>query len=524
MYKIGIAFYDRAFEHDIYELIRAFFPGEEFVSLFPGDEGSGRGTAPSGDLPEDFDYYFEARSTRDAFTITCRAGERCLSASAPRTDGPERYFSSPEVLHRSLTLEERIARHDVRKVNKDALKASLYGLLSELTGRTLPWGNLTGIRPAKLASLMLEEGKSDSDIIRQFTDGYFASEGKASLALSIAHREKEVLSSFDYKNGYSLYIGIPFCPSICLYCSFSSYPLAAWKKRVDEYLDALIREMYAVSALMKERGRPLHTIYIGGGTPTTLEGEELTRLLSAVEDAFDLGTVREFTVEAGRPDSITPEKLKAIRRFPVTRLSVNPQTMNAETLKIIGRAHTPEDTLRAFYEAREAGFDDINMDLIVGLPGEGLPEVERTLSEIEKLSPENLTVHSLAVKRSARLNIFRDEYREMTFENSQEILDRASQSAAAMGMSPYYLYRQKNMKGNFENVGYARAGRAGIYNILIMEERQSILALGAGGASKLVLREGQQIERVENVKDVAAYISRVDEMIDRKRCALDKYL
>lgn len=347
---------------------------------------------------------------------------------------------------------------------------------------------------------------------------YLVSPKKTALAVTIANREKEILKNIDYENGYSLYVGIPFCPSICLYCSFSSYPLEKWKKRVDEYLDALIREIHMVSRMMS--GRRPDTVYIGGGTPTTLEPPQLRRLLQAIVEAFPCEGLREFTVEAGRPDSITPEKLQVLREYPVTRISVNPQTLNQRTLDIIGRRHTVEQVYQAFSLAREAGFDNINMDLIVGLLGEDISMVENTLQQIRRLSPDSLTVHSLAVKRAARLNIFKEQYEEMTFENNQEIMDLTMKTAYEMGMGPYYLYRQKNMKGNFENVGYAEVDKAGIYNILIMEEKQHILALGAGGTSRLVLDHGKRIHRVENVKDVTSYINRVDEMIERKERAV----
>jgi oxygen-independent coproporphyrinogen-3 oxidase len=272
------------------------------------------------------------------------------------------------------------------------------------------------------------------------------------------------------------------------------------------------------------KGKKLNTIYIGGGTPTTLNPKQLKKVLDCLGKYYFYDDLQEFTVEAGRPDSITREKLEVLRQFPVTRISVNPQTMNQETLDIIGRRHTVEDTRRSFYLARELGFDNINMDLIVGLPKEGRDMVENTLEEVKKLNPDSLTVHSLAVKRAARLRMFRDQYQEMTFENSQEIMDMAGKYACEMGMAPYYLYRQKNMAGNFENVGYSREGKAGIYNILIMEEKQTILALGAGGSTKLVFDHGKRIERVENVKDVSNYIQRIDEMIERKRVGIETYL
>ena len=291
---------------------------------------------------------------------------------------------------------------------------------------------------------------------------------------------------------------------------------------MDAYLDALCQEIRAVSAMMT--GRKLDTVYIGGGTPTTLSPEQLERLLDQVGESFGYDGLEEFTVEAGRPDSIDREKLMTLRKFPVTRISVNPQTMNQITLDLIGRKHTVEETKSAFKEARACGFDNINMDLIAGLPGEDSSMMRHTLEEIRSLAPDSLTIHSLAVKRAARLNIFKDQYQEMTFENSQEIMDMVMKTAYEMGMGPYYLYRQKNMKGNFENVGYAKVDKAGIYNILIMEEKQPIIALGAGGSSKLVFEHGSRIERVENVKDVTNYITRIEEMIERKRAGIEAWL
>ena len=336
----------------------------------------------------------------------------------------------------------------------------------------------------------------------------------------IANREKHILENIHYEDGYSLYIGIPFCPSICLYCSFSSSPLHIWKDQVDAYLDALCKEIaFGAEAY---RDKILDTIYIGGGTPTTLSPSQMDRLLTEVEKHFDLSHLQEFTVEAGRPDSITREKLQVLMEHKVSRISINPQTMNQKTLDIIGRRHTVEQTVEAFKMARQLGFDNINMDLIVGLPGEELPQVEHTMKEVTKLDPDSITVHSLAVKRAARLNIFKDEYKEMTFTNNQEIMDLTAAYAGNAGMSPYYLYRQKNMAGNFENVGYARTGKAGIYNILIMEEKQSILALGAGASTKVV-RGADRIDRIENVKDIRNYIERIDEMIERKKQGFIKY-
>lgn len=484
---IGISFNQKEFEYDAYTLVKAFFPKEEVKMFYIQEE----------QIPDECEN-----------RISIEYGEQVvirLSFGETLLEGREDYHQEED-----------------RKIRKNKLKQVLYRLLSEATGQTLPWGNLTGIRPTKIAMGLIESGMSNVQAAEYMRNTYFTSNEKTALAITIANRERELLKDIDYENGYSLYVGIPFCPSICLYCSFSSSPLERWRSQVDAYLDALLKELDFIAEAMKDK--VLDTIYIGGGTPTTLEPYQIRRLLSHIGEKFPVEQVKEYTVEAGRPDSITREKLQAFREFPVTRISVNPQTMNQATLDLIGRKHTVEDTRHAFALARECGFDNINMDLIVGLPGEQKEDVQRTLEEIRKLDPDSLTVHSLAVKRAARLNMFKDQYQEMEFVNNQEIMNLAMEYARDCQMGPYYLYRQKNMCGNLENIGYAKVDKAGIYNILIMEEKQSILAAGAGASTKFVFQNGERIERAENVKDVANYISRIDEMIERKRVGIDTWL
>jgi oxygen-independent coproporphyrinogen-3 oxidase len=408
-------------------------------------------------------------------------------------------------------------KNDTDVIKKEC-KLSIYQDLCDYTGKTLPWGNLTGIRPTKLAMGMLAEGKEDAEIVAWLKAAHAVSDEKAQLSLDIARREKAILDRLHYEDGYSLYIGIPFCPTTCLYCSFTSYPIAVWRKRVDEYLQALFQEIDFVAETYKNK--ILDTVYIGGGTPTTLEAAGLDRLLQYVRDKFDFRQVTEFTVEAGRADSITREKLDVLKKHSVTRISVNPQTMKDETLKYIGRQHTVAQVKDAFWLAREAGFDNINMDIILGLPGELESDVQNTIHEICKLNPDSLTVHSLAVKRASKLSQWIEENGIATLRNTDSTMDIAQKGAYALEMKPYYLYRQKNMSGNFENVGYAREGKYGIYNILIMEEKQTIVACGAGSISKRVYPDGR-IERCENVKDVASFIERIDEMIERKRKLLE---
>lgn len=397
---------------------------------------------------------------------------------------------------------------------KNAFKRFFYVSLCKETGMTLPWGNLTGIRPTKIAMTMMEQGKSREETAAFLRETHLVSGEKTALAIDIAERERKILSTLHYENGYSLYVGIPFCPTTCLYCSFTSYPIAAWKKRTGEYLTTLEREMEETAQLFRDK--ILDTMYIGGGTPTSLSAGELERLLKKLKSTFDFSAVQEFTVEAGRADSITEDKLRVLLENGVTRISVNPQTMKQETLDLIGRRHTVEQVEEAFHLARRVGFTNINMDIILGLPGETAADVAHTIEAVKALAPDELTVHSLAVKRASRLGRWIEENGATAYNNTEEIMGIAARGAADMHMAPYYLYRQKNMSGNFENVGYAREGKYGIYNILINEEKQTILALGAGSITKGVFPDGR-IERRENVKDVGQYMERIDEMIERKR-------
>lgn len=414
----------------------------------------------------------------------------------------------------SVTIRGEAGGMTVPSDTKDAFGAAFYRYLSGMAQRELPWGDLTGIRPTKIAMTMLEEGKNEEEILKFLCEKHFVSEKKALLGLDIAKREREILAPIDYGNGYSLYIGIPFCPTTCLYCSFTSFPIVSWKKRVGEYLATLYQEMEFTAGIYRDK--KIDTVYIGGGTPTTLEAKELERLLCRLESVFDLTKLKEFTVEAGRADSITAEKLAVLKAHGVTRISVNPQTMKDETLKLIGRQHTVAQVREAFSLARQAGFNNINMDMILGLPGEGAEDVAATIEALKELSPDSLTVHSLAVKRASSLRDWVGEHGLSMLQNTEETMGIAAAGAKALSMKPYYLYRQKNMTGNLENVGYAREGCYGIYNILIMEEKQTIVALGAGTISKRVYPDGR-IERRENVKDVALYIEKIDEMIERKR-------
>lgn len=481
---IAVQLNKRDFEYDIHSLIRAFYPGMD-VPVYQEAEPHPKGWEKK--LVVDYQ--------PDKITLVFQDSDGQILAKR----------------------EQQVEYEADRKATKNVLKSMLYELLRDYTGQDLPWGNLTGIRPTKIPMALLEQGWKNTEIADYMRKTYYTSNEKTALSIMIANRERHILKDINYEDGYSLYVGIPFCPSICLYCSFSSSPLSVWKNKVDTYLDALCKEIEACARIY--RNRKLDTIYMGGGTPTTLEPYQMDRLLTKIEECFDRSYLKEFTVEAGRPDSITREKLEVLRKHGISRISINPQTMNQSTLDIIGRRHTVEQTVEAFHLARELGFDNINMDLIVGLPGEEYEQVEHTMKEVTALDPDSITVHSLAVKRAARLNMFKDQYKEMTFTNNQQIMEMTARYAYQAGHSPYYLYRQKNMAGNFENVGYAKPDSAGIYNILIMEEKQSILALGAGATSKKV--SGELIERTENVKDIKNYVERIDEMIERKRLLME---
>lgn len=401
-----------------------------------------------------------------------------------------------------------------KPIYKNAMKRQLYKMLSSLSKNELPWGILTGIRPTKIIYDMLEEGMNEKEVYESMENEFLCSKEKLDLSIGIAQREKELLNEIDYKNGYSLYIGIPFCPSTCLYCSFTSFSLEKFGGKVDDYLNALEKEIkFATSCFPNKK---LTTVYIGGGTPTTLSVEQLDRLLGLIRLHYDFTYVREFCVEAGRPDSITKEKLEVLKKWGVDRISINPQTMQQRTLDLIGRRHTVEQITQTFDLARQVGHNNINMDIIIGLPGETPDDVKDTLEKIKILNPDSLTVHTLALKRAARLNTEKEIYKGLEAKDVPEMLKVSMDFAKENDYIPYYLYRQKNMADNLENIGYSRYGKEGLYNILIMEEKQTILALGAGAYTKAVYPDGR-IERCENVKDVNNYIARIDEMIERKR-------
>ncbi|AYA99553.1 coproporphyrinogen dehydrogenase HemZ [Lachnoanaerobaculum umeaense] len=466
---ISLVLEDMTFEQDIRELLMAFYPGEKYIYT---DEDS-------------ILSLFLSKDSK-SYNIKIKSEDNVLE------------FISP--------------LRETKFDTKNDLKRNIYENLLNLGNADLPWGTLTGIRPTKIVMEMLENNMPLEDIKKHLKDIYLVGDKRIKLCIETAKNEFNILKKVDYKNGYSLYIGIPFCPTRCLYCSFTSYSITQWKKDTDTYIEALCKELIAVSKMYADK--KLQTIYMGGGTPTSLEGYQLSKILNVVKNNFDLSNILELTVEAGRPDSITREKLEALKAAGVDRISINPQTMQQKTLDLIGRQHTIKDIYESYRLARDVGFENINMDFIIGLNGETLEDVIDSFTKVKSFDPESITIHSLALKRAARLNT----------ENKREIMDNdlilsmintATDTCADLGLEPYYLYRQKNMAGNLENIGFSKPGKECLYNILIMEEKQTIIACGAGTSSKIVFGDGR-IERIENVKDPKLYIERLDEMIMRK--------
>lgn len=421
------------------------------------------------------------------------------------------------------TMDEKIILDQEIPVpyDKNRVKQVLYDTYHQLSDKELPWGILTGIRPAKIALRGLLGGAREDAVAEELSQVYRMNPRKVTLAMNVARTEYELIHDIDYRQGYSVYIGIPFCPTRCHYCSFAAYPMKQYAKQVDAYLEALVHEMNFVSETYTSH--PLHSIYVGGGTPTSLSEEQLEYLLQAIVHHFPMEETMEFTVEAGRPDSITEGKLRLMKQYGVTRISVNPQTMKQETLEKMGREHTVDSIRTVFHQAREAGFDNINMDLIVGLPDETLEDFKHTLAEIAKLEPDSVTIHTLVIKRASKLREEQDQADDIGEEGMEipAMQDYGEDFCYARGYRPYYMYRQKNKSGmtrntNQENVAYAKPGKECYYNIFIMEELETIIALGAGGSSKYVIND-HQMERVGNVKSVEEYIARIDEMIERKR-------
>ena len=397
--------------------------------------------------------------------------------------------------------------------DRDEIKAELFDRLYELTGRRPDWGILTGVRPVKLAGEMLEKVQNPDAVLHTLTGPYRLSEEKANLIVDTYNRQNSIFGK-PKPNAVGIYIGIPFCPTRCVYCSFASNQVP--DSEIERYMPVLLKEIAYTGKRMKEYGLEAESIYIGGGTPTTLSEGQLKTLLTEVKNSLHSPETREFTVEAGRPDTITPEKLAVLEILGVDRISINPQSMQQKTLDRIGRFHTPQDIERAFREARQFGFSVINADLIAGLPGETADDFRDTLQRILSMGANNITVHTLAVKRASRLKDIDGNYHYKAADTVAEMLRYSKETLTENGFHPYYLYRQKHMAGYFENTGWSLPGAENLYNVRIMDEHQTIIALGAGGISKRYYPETNRLERVPNVTNYREYIDRIDEMLIRK--------
>ncbi len=423
--------------------------------------------------------------------------------------------------NRKLQADVICAENEIR--DKSELKTAqfIFEALSDITGYTPPWGVLTGVRPSKLM-LRLNESMGEEAAYRYFTEDLLVSKEKADLAATVAAAEEKIVALSE-KNSFSLYVSIPFCPTRCSYCSFVSHSISnpSARKLLPEYLEMLSQELELTGKIASELGLKLESIYFGGGTPGVLEASQLDRLLCSVENGFDLSALREYTVEIGRPDTVTPEKLRALKLHNVERISINPQTFNQKTLDIIGRKHSVEQAVKAYQLARAYDFKSINMDLIAGLPEETVEDFMASVDTAISLRPENITVHTLALKRSSELNA---SGAKITGGNEAKAMLEYASSRLSRMYKPYYMYRQSKCVGNLENVGWCTEGNECLYNVFMMEECHTVLAAGAGGVTKLCEPGGTNVERIFNYKYPYEYISGFDKITERKNGIKSFYL
>lgn len=397
----------------------------------------------------------------------------------------------------------------------------LYKLLCDFTGLTQPWGILTGVRPVKLLR-RLAEGSSEEQAVKKFEKDFFVSNEKIALSRETEHNERKILE-LSKPESFSLYVGIPFCPSRCSYCSFVMASIERAEKLIEPYTKLLCEEIKQTAEIANKLGLRLETVYFGGGTPTTLSAEQLDTVLGTVNNSFDMSTCREFTVEAGRPDTIDIAKLFALKENKVDRISINPQTVNDEVLKTIGRKHTAQQFFDAFELARKCGFDNINTDLIAGLPTDTPESFKNSLDSIVRLNAECITVHTLCMKRASRLTT---EGVTLDLQQARDAREMLAYTQNILGQNeyiPYYMYRQSRMVGNLENVGWSKKGFESLYNVYVMDETHTILACGSGGVTKLKRNNPDYLERIFNFKYPYEYIDRFDELIQRKSGIMQFY-
>lgn len=396
----------------------------------------------------------------------------------------------------------------------DGIKRELYQILAEQTGTHPEWGTLTGVRPLKLAFSHYDTCQSVERTMETMAERYLLHPSKVNLLGDILEYQLDYMDR-PKPDAVSLYVHIPFCPTRCSYCSFATN--VAPEDEVADYFDFLLKEIKYTGTLFREEEQAVESVYIGGGTPTTLSDEQLELLVDIIRESFHLDMANiEFTVEAGRPDTISPSKLEALHRAGVNRISINPQSMSEKTLAAIGRSHSPADIRKAFEQAGEVGFEVINSDVIAGLPGENLEDFKRTLQSLVHLGANNITVHTLSVKRGSKLKEEDPEYYRRNTETVKEMLRFSEEYLEEQGFIPYYIYRQKHQMGSFENVGYCKPGAHSVYNIRIMEEKQTIIGMGAGAIGKRYFPEEDRLERIPNVGNYMIYKERFEEMLLRK--------
>ena len=434
--------------------------------------------------------------------------------------GSHLFQSQYQDKHGSCTAACTVVGEGAEALLKRTVKKSMYQVLSEALEKTFPWGILTGIRPVKLVHELQNRGVSPTEIESSLMEDYLVSKDRAKLAIEIAYREKKYIEPVDPQS-VSVYIGIPFCPSRCHYCSFTSNSIISCADYVEGYLDALYYEVKETALFIKRKGLRVESLYIGGGTPTAISEKLFEQLLQVVGESFGEGC-KEFTCEAGRPDTITLKKLNSMKQNGVTRISINPQTMKDETLKRIGRDHTTRQTVESFMLARNSGFSNINMDIILGLPGENTESARETLDRIAKLSPESITVHTMALKRASAFN---EKYSSMRPDegDAASMMELARTYMKGLSMHPYYMYRQKHMLQNLENIGFSKDGYECVYNMQIIEEKQTNIACGADAVTKVVFNKENRIERHHNIKDLKIYIDTIHEQCKKKLKLLEEW-
>lgn len=476
-------------EFALINLIGVFFPGQEVEVLGERSEGSEEGIL------------IESIFLKDRLSILTNIYKdgKILESNRERLEDID------------------IGIRDEKRRLSLGIRKSLYRALDHISPRESPWGILTGIRPLKILHELMDGDISEPRIRRILAEEYRIYPEKIDLLLDIGVLQRKYISSGGDK--YSIYIAIAFCPSKCNYCSFPSVAIDGYRDQVEDYVDRVIYELEKTKELME--GRELNTVYIGGGTPTAIPREELEKIIQTVNRLFASGNIREFTVEAGRPDTIDRDYLLMLKKNGVGRISINPQTMNDKTLKKIGRRHSVEDIRRTYRLAEEIGFNSINMDLIIGLEDEDEEDMERTIREIRRLDPDNLTLHSLALKTKAKLEEEDLDYSLKRQESLKNMFHMLMEYGKEMDLKPYYLYRQKKILGNLENIGLAKKDKECIYNIVMMEEKETIIGIGMGAVSKIYDPKRDRIQRVPNFKSLHEYINRVDELVERKEKAFE---